>query len=436
MRAKCSVEHAEANGLNKVMIELALERVLTSRAFCRARGARHFLEYVVRETLAGRGDLLKEYAIGSVVCERGADFDPRTDTIVRVAAIKLRRRLLTYYRTEGATDPVSISIPKGSYRAVFRLHDDTPLPILEDPDALFWQCRALKFDPASLARARRLLMLGVARWPNHAGLHAQLAKVVAAATCSYMECIDPDEGVPLMQWAATRALKLDPSQEDVGLYSDIAAVRHADKTELLAVARRAISASPDDPGLRNWAASILLSTGDTQNALLNTRKAIALQPGVPHFRTFAACVLMYRGSIDQATRHLEDVVELEPDDYAANYWLSRAYSAQRRYDEAKVAASKMYAKSATAKALSNLGHVEACLGNTETVADIIGQLERKRCDNEYVPRSGLATIYIASGRLEHAAVQARAAAREGDFRLAWIKGDPLWEPLRGKVLSF
>jgi len=436
VRVKNSAGHSKGIDLSSGMIECALERILASRVFRRASGARRFLEYVVRETLAGRGDSLKEYVIGSVVCERGQDFDPRIDTIVRVAAIKLRGRLLTYYRTEGATDPVTISIPKGSYRAVFRMHDDAPLPILDDPEALYWQCKALKFDPASLARARRLLMLGVARWPNHGGLHAQLARVIAAATCSYMECIDPEEGVPLMQWAARRAMNLAPSEADVGLYFGIAAVRHADKTELLVAARRAIAAKSDDAGLHNWAASILLSTGNAQQALLHIRRAVALQPAVLQFRTFTACVLMYSGKIDQATRCLRDVLEFEPDDYAANYWLSRAYSAQRRYDDAKVAASKMYAKSATAKALSNLGHVEAYLGNTDAVNDIIGQLEQKRNANEYVPRSSLATIYIASGRLEDAAVHAEAAVREGDFRLAWIKGDPFWEPLRGKLSGY
>src|SRR5262245_331882 len=95
-------------------IERALERVLASPTFSRAGGLRRFLEYVVRETLAGRGDQLKEYTLGVAVCDRGTDFDPRIDTIVRVTAIKLRERLQDYYRGEGAIDPVLISIPKGS----------------------------------------------------------------------------------------------------------------------------------------------------------------------------------------------------------------------------------------------------------------------------------------------------------------------------------
>ena len=96
-------------------VERALEKVLTSTAFSRTQRLRRFLEYVVLESLAGRGDRLKEYAIGAVVFERGTDFDPRLDTIVRVEAIKLRERLKAYYRGEGATDSVVIELPKGSY---------------------------------------------------------------------------------------------------------------------------------------------------------------------------------------------------------------------------------------------------------------------------------------------------------------------------------
>ena len=67
-----------------------LERILGSKTFSRAGRLRQFLEYAVREELAGNGGRLKEYQIGIAVFDRGADFDPCIDTIVRVEAIKLR----------------------------------------------------------------------------------------------------------------------------------------------------------------------------------------------------------------------------------------------------------------------------------------------------------------------------------------------------------
>jgi adenylate cyclase len=76
---------------------------------------------VVNAAAAGESDGVKEYAIGVEVFERGNDFDPRVDPIVRVQASKLRSKLTEYYSAHGAADPLIIAIPKGSYSATFEL---------------------------------------------------------------------------------------------------------------------------------------------------------------------------------------------------------------------------------------------------------------------------------------------------------------------------
>jgi len=74
------------------------------------------LDYVVREELEGRGQNLKAYAIAIDVLGRTEDFDPATDSIVRVEIARLRDALeLHYARSSGTSEP-KIVIPKGSYR--------------------------------------------------------------------------------------------------------------------------------------------------------------------------------------------------------------------------------------------------------------------------------------------------------------------------------
>jgi adenylate cyclase len=70
---------------------------------------------VVEETLAGRGQSLKQYTIAVKALGRSSGFDPQTDTIVRVQAGRLRRALQRYYDTLGVDNPVIIELPKGSY---------------------------------------------------------------------------------------------------------------------------------------------------------------------------------------------------------------------------------------------------------------------------------------------------------------------------------
>lgn len=103
------------------VVETHLERVLSSQTFRSADRSRRLLEFIVRETLEGRADRLKDYTLGAEALGRGEQFDPRTDPIARVEASRLRSRLDVYYATDGATDKVRIVLPKGGYVPVFEV---------------------------------------------------------------------------------------------------------------------------------------------------------------------------------------------------------------------------------------------------------------------------------------------------------------------------
>src|SRR5688572_12475260 len=100
-----------------------LERVLASVAFRQVDRLKRFLNFIVPEALAGRGDQLKEYVIGVQVFDKDSSFDPRADPIVRVQARRLRPRLGRYYREGGGAGAIAIELPKGGYAPVFKPRD-------------------------------------------------------------------------------------------------------------------------------------------------------------------------------------------------------------------------------------------------------------------------------------------------------------------------
>ena len=100
-----------------------LGRILGSATFRQVDRLKRFLNFIVSESLAGRGHQLKEYVIGVQVFDKDTSFDPRADPIVRVQARRLRARLVRYYREEGGDDLVIIDLPKGGYAPVFRKRD-------------------------------------------------------------------------------------------------------------------------------------------------------------------------------------------------------------------------------------------------------------------------------------------------------------------------
>ena len=80
-----------------------------------------FLEYVCVKSLAGEAGALKERTVAVEVFGRPPHTDLGEDTIVRVGAREVRKRLAQYYVTaEGAVSEIRIDLPCGAYAPDFR----------------------------------------------------------------------------------------------------------------------------------------------------------------------------------------------------------------------------------------------------------------------------------------------------------------------------
>ena len=97
-----------------------LKTVLESPIFVRSPALSHLLSYLCEKTFAGETDQIKEYSVALDVFDRRDSFDQDTDSIVRVEANRLRKRLSEYYVSAGATDPIRITIPLGQYVPSFQ----------------------------------------------------------------------------------------------------------------------------------------------------------------------------------------------------------------------------------------------------------------------------------------------------------------------------
>jgi hypothetical protein len=92
-----------------------LEAILASPHFCNSKRYPALLSFIVKNSLAGRTDLLKERTLGIEVFDRPADYDTNADTVVRYTAGEVRKRLLLYYSEQNSASPIRISLPAGSY---------------------------------------------------------------------------------------------------------------------------------------------------------------------------------------------------------------------------------------------------------------------------------------------------------------------------------
>ena len=130
-------------------IRRQLDAILASPIFHGSKRCQQFLEYVCDKSLHGENGSLKERTIAIEVFGRAPQSDLAEDTIVRVGAREVRKRLAQFYVTaEGMAAELRIDLPLGSYAPEFRynvaLHEDPPLapePVaLQEPgrSRLWW----------------------------------------------------------------------------------------------------------------------------------------------------------------------------------------------------------------------------------------------------------------------------------------------------------
>ena len=135
-----SDKHSDIKGSD---ISEALERIISTAEFEKAYRLRQLLEHLVNKQLAGEEDDLKGYSIGLDVFEKGKNFDPDTDTIVRVQMVRLRRMLEHYYLSHGKYDAIIITIPKGRYIPAYHhgksLDNEQHATRVVDAASLLWR---------------------------------------------------------------------------------------------------------------------------------------------------------------------------------------------------------------------------------------------------------------------------------------------------------
>lgn len=120
-------ENTSFTDVEKATILQELRNILDSQPFRNSARGKQFLAYVVQHKLEGRDEFLKERMIGIEIFHRKADYPTADDSVVRVQAGEVRRRLEQYYYAAPSSSPVRIELPHGSYAPQFRWETALPL---------------------------------------------------------------------------------------------------------------------------------------------------------------------------------------------------------------------------------------------------------------------------------------------------------------------
>jgi hypothetical protein len=127
-------------GVHERDIRKQLAVILESDAFRGSKRCHDFLVFAVDRTLSGDINSLKERTLATEVFGRKTGATLGDDSIVRVGAREVRKRLAQYYVSDGADDQVRIDLPLGSYVPTFHLSA-----------GVHHQSAALSAEPAALS---------------------------------------------------------------------------------------------------------------------------------------------------------------------------------------------------------------------------------------------------------------------------------------------
>jgi hypothetical protein len=107
---------------DRQLVRQELAELLKTDYFANSKRYPALLLYVVEKTLEGRSEDLKERVLGIEVFQREPDYDTNSDTIVRVTAGEVRKRLAVIYHESEFEHAVQITLPTGSYVPEFFLN--------------------------------------------------------------------------------------------------------------------------------------------------------------------------------------------------------------------------------------------------------------------------------------------------------------------------
>ena len=150
-------------------VHAELTAIFESDSFATSRRCRDFLECVVELCLAGDYESLTERFLGVKLFNRAVDYETATDSIVRVRANDVRRRLMQYYSIPRPDSKVRIGMNAGGYVPEFNWHipvssisdktyespaEQTNSPVLPTPSSEVEQEKDIGVPPPDSSQSR------------------------------------------------------------------------------------------------------------------------------------------------------------------------------------------------------------------------------------------------------------------------------------------
>jgi eukaryotic-like serine/threonine-protein kinase len=324
-----------------------------------------------------------------------------------------------------------------SERLRLRLSDDEKQRLTkrytDNPEAYQLYLKGLyyfnKRSPDGLQKALDYLNRAVDADPAYALAYAGLADSYSAM--SFFNIVPPSAAMPKAKAAAAKALEIDSSLAEAHIslaYASFtydwdwaAATRHFDRA--LALNREAVLN-------HSYYAFYLSVAGRLEEAVSVARRALDRDPVSASLSHALAVQWVLSRHLDEGIEESRRTIELDPAFAPAHDVLGMALATKGMYRDALTEIEKAVALTrGGAIPTADLGYVRARLGQRDEARQILRQLA-DASKERYTPAMAFAIVHVGLGEHDQALNWLDKASEERFNRLAYLRREPSWDPLR------
>jgi TolB-like protein/Tfp pilus assembly protein PilF len=286
-----------------------------------------------------------------------------------------------------------------------------------------------KRNPEGLQKAVECFRQALDKDPAYSLAYAGLADTYPYL--SFFHVVPPRVAMPKAKTAAAKALEIDDHLAEAHVSLGYVSFTYdGDWSTAGKHFEQALALNPAYTGAHTFYAFYLSSLGQSEEALAVAKRALDRDPASPAVSHSLAVQLYLARQFDQAIEQAHNTLEMDAH-FAVSYQvLGEVYLSKGMYREGLLALEQFSAlsrSSATSRAL--LGYSHARLGEHSAALRLIEELDAAS-QHGFVPALLFALVYAGLDDQDQAFSWLEKAYEERFYRLAYLKVEALWDPLR------
>jgi serine/threonine-protein kinase len=286
-----------------------------------------------------------------------------------------------------------------------------------------------KRSPEGFQKAIEYFRQALDKDPAYSLAYAGLADTYAYL--SFLTAVAPWEAMPNAKAAALKGLEVDEDLAEAHVSLGYVSFTYDGDWPVAGKHfEQALALKPAYCRTHTFYPFFLSSLGRSEEAVEVARGALDLDPASPAVSHSLAVQYYLARKFDRAIQQVCETLEMDPN-FAFSYAvLGEVYLSKGMHREGLSALQKYSALSRTSvPSLALLGYAHARLGETKASLEIIDKLKAASKES-FVPALFVALVYAGLEEKDQAFTCLEKACEERFYRLAYLKVEALWDPIR------